>query len=384
MTDFDAEQPHAFWRNLRATCPVAHISDTVKDARPVYLVSTWAGVKQVLLDPETFSSSINAEGTAQFMGPVLLAMDGEMHRSRRQLISHAFRTSQLARWEQTLIRPIISDLCKTIANRGHAELIEEVISRFPVQVICGMCAIPAEDSPQFLQWAKDIHRGMWDETTGRSAAEAMRTYLEPLVDTRRARPGNDLISDIVHAEVDGQKLDDEEIYGFLRLLLPAGSESTYRAISSALLAILSIPTLADRVRGDRSLIPSIIEETLRWDVSNSMVSRVTTRDVTVEGCPVPAGAALRVVTNSANRDESQFPYADSFDIGRASKRHIGFGLGPHQCLGQPLARMEMRVGIDVMLSELTNLRLDPAYSMPVVAGASFRGPAALHVLFDGH
>ncbi|MET0239433.1 MAG: hypothetical protein ABW184_05995, partial [Sphingobium sp.] len=110
FTDFDADQPHGLWKSLRATCPVSRVAAGGEGARPVYLVSTWAGVKQVLLDPETFSSAINAEGTGRFMGPVLLGMDGERHKSRRQLISHAFRTAQLARWEETLIRPIIADL----------------------------------------------------------------------------------------------------------------------------------------------------------------------------------------------------------------------------------------------------------------------------------
>ncbi|MFT3965377.1 MAG: cytochrome P450 [Sphingobium sp.] len=383
IAEFDAEQPHALWRTLRGTCPVSRIVDRGETARPTYIVSTWAGVKQVLLDPATFSSSINAEGTARFMGPVLLGMDGERHRSRRLLISHAFRTAQLGKWEEMLIRPIITRLCDEIVPRGSAELMEEVISRFPVQVICGMCAIPAKDSPRFLQWAKDIHRGMRDKETGRAAAEAMRAYLEPLVEARRNQRGDDLISDIVHAEVDGERLDDEEIYGFLRLLLPAGSESTYRATGNALLAILSTPGLYGRVMQDRSSLPSIVEETLRWDVSNSMVSRVATRAVTIEGCPVPAGAALRVVTNSANRDENRFSDADLFDVDRQAKPHVGFGLGPHQCLGQPLARMEMRVGLDVMLSKLTHLRLDPGYPVPVIAGASFRGPEFMHVLFGG-
>ncbi|MCE7798070.1 cytochrome P450 [Sphingobium sufflavum] len=382
VAEFDAEQPHDLWRTLRGTCPVSRVSDGGAMVRPTYIVSTWAGAKQVLLDPETFSSSINAEGTARFMGPVLLGMDGERHRSRRQLISHAFRASQLARWEETLIRPIITALCDSIAHRGSAELMEELISRFPVQVICGMCAIPSQDSPRFLQWAKDIHRGMRDEGMGRAAAEAMRIYLEPLVEARRRERGDDLISDIVHAEVDGERLDDEEVFGFLRLLLPAGSESTYRAIGSALLAILSTPGLYARVMQDRSILPSIVEETLRWDVSNSMVSRVVTRDTLIEGCPVPAGAGLRVVTNSANRDEKRFAQSDTFDLERPAKPHIGFGLGPHQCLGQPLARMEMRVGLDVMLARLNNLSLDPAHPSPVVAGASFRGPPKLHVLFE--
>jgi cytochrome P450 len=376
---FDPEQPHALWKSLRETCPVAEIES--RDGRPTFLVSSWAGVKQVLLDPETFSSEINAEGAGRFMGPILLAMDGERHRSRRMLISHAFRASQLARWERTLIRPVIADLCAAVAPHGRAELIEDVISRFPVQVICGMCAIPAEDSPQFLKWAKDIHRGMLDETAGRIAADEMHAYLEPVVEARRAHRGDDLISDIVHAEIDGERLDEEEIFGFLRLLLPAGSESTFRATSSALLAILGEPGLLDRVLQDRFILNAVVEETLRWDVANSMVSRVVVRDAVIDGHPVPAGAGLRVVTNSANRDESRFACPGDFDIDRQSKPHIGFGLGPHQCLGQPLARLEMRLGLDQMLSSLPGLSLDPVHPVPIVTGASFRSPRALHVTF---
>lgn len=380
--DFDAGQPHRFWADLRARCPVSAAAENAPGRRPIYYVSTWSEVSTVLRDPETFSSSINAEGTAQFMGPVLLAMDGQQHKSRRLLISQAFRPSQLAKWEQALIVPTISRLCDTVTKQGRAELVEQIVSRFPVLVICGICGIPAEDSPRFLQWAKQIHRGMQDAAVGKAASEAMRIYLEPIVEERRLRPGDDLISDIVHAKVDGRGLDDEEIYGFLRLLLPAGSESTFRAMSNALLAILVTPNLLDRVIADRSLLPEIIEETLRWDVSNSMVSRVATRDTVLGGCPIPAGAALRVLTNSANRDELQFNDSSSFNLERPTKRHLGFGLGPHQCIGQALARLEMRTGLEIVLNKLPNLRIDPAYPAPLIQGAAFRGPAALHVVFD--
>lgn len=378
---FDEGQPHEFWQGLREKCPVSR-APMDRGGRPLYYVSSWRDVSTVLRDSRTFSSKINAEGTTQFMGPVLLAMDGEEHKSRRLLISHAFRTSQLAKWEQTLIGPAITGLCDAVAGQGKAELIGDVISRFPVLVISGMCGVPLEDSPKFLRWAKEIHRGMIDPAIGHAAADAMRAYLEPIVEERKLRPGDDLISDIVHAKIDGEGLDDEEIYGFLRLLLPAGTESTFRATGNALLAILTTPGLYDRVQADRSILSSVVEETVRWDVSNSMVARMTTEDIVLGACPIPKGAAVMVLTNSANRDASQFEHADQFDPDRSSKRHMGFGLGPHQCLGQPLARIEMRVGLEVMLSKFKNLRLDPAYPLPMIQGASFRGPDALHVLFD--
>ncbi len=379
---FDTGQPHPFWAGLRARCPVAAAEDRGAGQRPSFYVAGWKEVSAVLGDPETFSSAIYTETTTQFMGPVLLSQDGERHRSLRLLVSHALRPTQLAKWEQSLIRPAIARLCDAVARNGRAELVEQVVSRFPVHVICGMCAIPAEDSPKLLQWAKDIHRGLLDAEVGRAAAEAMRVYLEPLVEERRARPGDDLISDIVHAEVEGQRLNDEEIYGFLRLLLPAGSESTFRTLSSALLAVLVTPGLMARVNADRGLLRSVVEETLRWDVGNSMVSRLVTRDTVLAGCPIPAGAALRVLTSSANRDATQFSNADLFDPDRPPKRHMGFGSGPHFCLGQALARLEIRVGLEEVLDRLPNLRLDPDYPVPVVQGAAFRSPGALHVLFD--
>jgi cytochrome P450 len=316
------------------------------------------------------------------MGPVLLAMDGEQHKSRRLLISHAFRTSQLEKWENSLVRPAITGLCDAVVEQGKAELIGDVISRFPVLVISGMCGVPSKDSSKFLRWAKEIHRGMVDPVVGHAAADAMRAYLEPIVEERKLKPGDDLISDIIHAKIDGVGLDEEEIYGFLRLLLPAGTESTFRATGNALMAILTTPGLYDRVQADRSLLGAVAEEAVRWDVSNSMVSRMTTEDTVLGGCPIPKGAAVLAITNSANRDGNRFEHADDFDPDRENKRHLGFGMGAHQCLGQPLARIEMRVGLDVMLSKFKNLRLDPSYPRPMVQGASFRGPDALHVLFD--
>lgn len=379
---FATGQPHPFWASLRAKCPVSAVEDRGAGQRPAFYVAGWNEVSAVLGDLETFSSAIYAETTTQFMGPVLLSQDGERHRSLRLLVSHALRPAQLVKWEQSLIRPVIARLCDEVSGNGRAELVEQVVSRFPVHVICGMCAISADDSPKFLQWAKDIHRGLLDAEVGKAAAEAMRVYLQPLVEERRVRPGDDLISDIVHAEIEGQRLSDEEIYGFLRLLLPAGSESTFRTLSSALLAVLVTPGLMARVNADRSLVRAVVEETLRWDVGNSMVSRVVTRDTELAGCPIPAGAALRVLTSSANRDESRYANADRFDPDRPTKRHMGFGTGPHLCLGQALARLEIRVGLEEILNRLPNLRLDPDYPVPVVQGAAFRSPGALHVLFD--
>ena len=376
------DAPHAYWARLRAEAPVALAEAAGPGERAVYYVSRWTDVDAVLRDPKTYSSAINAEGTGQFMGPIMLSMDGDQHRAHRFLVSQAFRASQLAKWEAGLIRPAIEGLCDAVAKQGKVELVGEVISRFPVLVICALCGIPPADSPLFLQWAMDIHRGMHNPEVGLAAASAMQAYLEPLVAARREDPGDDLISDIVRAEVDGHQLSDEEIYGFLRLLLPAGSESTFRTMASAVFSLLTVPDLLQRATADRALLPLVVEETIRWDVANTMVSRVTTCDTVLGGCSIPSGSALLVMTSSANRDESRFTDANAFDPDRPSIRHLGFGAGPHQCLGLNLARIELRIGLDAMLDRFPNLRLDPAFPPPEIGGFGFRGPSELRVLFD--
>jgi cytochrome P450 len=186
----------------------------------------------------------------------------------------------------------------------------------------------------------------------------------------------------VHAEIDGEHLTDGKIYGFLRLLLPAGAETTYRVMGNSLAALLMHPDAMAAVVADRELIPDVIEETLRWETSVTMVSRVASRDTEVAGCPIPAGSPMNVLTGSANRDESRWPDADQWQLGRPTQHHLAFGTGQHQCLGMHLARLELRVGLDTILDRLPNLRLAPDADAPVIEGYAFRGPRALPVVFD--
>jgi cytochrome P450 len=210
----------------------------------------------------------------------------------------------------------------------------------------------------------------------------MREYLEPLVEARRVEPQSDLLSDLVHAEIDGERLTDERLYGFLRLLLPAGAETTFRVLGNALTALLLHPDVMDRVRENRDLLPALIDETLRWETSVTQVSRVATADTEIAGCPVPAGAAIAVLVGSADRDATRYEHPDDFDVDRPAQNHLAFGTGPHQCLGMHLARLELRVGLDAILDGLPNLRLDPDADPPVIEGLAFRGPVALPVVFD--
>jgi cytochrome P450 len=383
--DFYTAQPYPIWERARQECPVIRTEGGAASnavGRPTYSVTRYGDIEKVLRDGETFSSSINAEHIGQYMGELILAMDGKEHRSYRNLVAHAFRASQLERWDDTLVRPTIDRLLDAIAPLGRADLVRDVTSKYPVQVICGIVGVPLEDSEQFHTWAEQINTGPLHPEIGMVASKAMRDYLAPIVEDRRVNPRDDLISDLVHAEIDGHRLTDEKIYGFLRLLLPAGAETTFRVMGNALTALLTHPTVMDRVLADRSLLPAVIEETLRWETSVTQVSRVAATDTEIAGCPVPAGAAIAVLNGSGNRDESRYEHADTFDIDRPAQNHMAFGTGQHQCLGMHLARLELRVGLDLILERLANLRLDPDAPPPAIEGFAFRGPDALPVLFD--
>jgi cytochrome P450 len=376
-------QPYEEWAEARASgCPVLAKRGANGDPRTSYQVASYQGVESVLRDGELFSSTINAEHIGQFMGELILAMDGQEHRKYRNLVAKAFRASQLEQWDDTLVRPTITRLLDRIAPLGRADLVESITSKYPVEVICGIVGVPLEDAAQFAAWAEQVNTGPLQPAVGHAASEAMVDYLRPIVEDRRANPKGDLISDLVHSEIDGERLTDGKIYGFLRLLLPAGAETTFRVMGNCLTALLTHPDALAQVVADRSLLPDVIEETLRWETSVTMVSRVATRDTEVAGCPVPAGAPMNIVTGSANRDETRWPDGDEWKLGRAVQHHLAFGTGQHQCLGMHLARLELRVGLDTILDRLPNLRLDPDAEAPIIEGYAFRGPRALPVLFD--
>jgi cytochrome P450 len=383
--DFFHGQPYSDWKQARSSeCPVIASEGSSWDPRRSFQITRYDDAEHVLRDGETFSSTINAEHIGQFMGDLIVAMDGTEHRKYRNLVAKAFRASQLEKWDSTLVRPTINRLLDTIAPNGRADLVADVTSKYPVEVICGVVGVPLEDAPQFHRWAEQINTGPVNPEQGHAASQAMVDYLTPLVDARRADPIGDFLSDLVHAEVDGEQLSDSKLYGFLRLLLPAGAETTFRVMGNCLYALLAHPDALELVVADRALLPDVIEETLRWETSVTMVSRVAAADTEVAGCPIPAGSPVGVVTGSANRDDSRWPDAHEWRLGREAQHHLAFGTGPHQCLGMHLARLELRAGLDAIVTRLPHLRFDPDADLDhaVIEGYAFRGPRALPVVFD--
>lgn len=385
--DFMTAQPYEMWARARTECPVIAYSASGFDDRPSFHVTRFDDAEHVLRDWRTFSSSINGEVIGQYMGELILAMDGKEHSQYRGLVSHAFRASVLRRWEDQLVRPVIDRLLDAVAPLGRADLVRDITAKYPVQVICGIVGVPLTDHEQFAEWAEGINTGPLDPQRGMAASKAMRDYLEPIVEQRRAHPREDLISELVTAEVDGERLTDEKIFGFLRLLLPAGAETTFRVMGSALTALLAHPDVLTRARHDPDVLHAAIEETLRWETSVTMVSRIAVRDTEIAGCPIPAGSPVNVVTGSAGHDGSKFHDPESWDpdrwtADRPRQPHLAFGFGPHLCLGMHLARLELRSGLAAILERLPNLRPDPAEAPPRIEGFAFRGPDRIPVLFD--
>ena len=381
--DFFHGQPYTMWNEEREKCPVL-ASEGSFGLGNGFNVIDWANTETVLRDPVTFSSSINMDHIGQFMGELIVGLDGEEHRVYRNLVAKAFRQSQLDKWDASLVRPLINELIDDIEHLGHAELVHDITAKYPVQVICGIVGIPKTEALQFQKWAVEINTGPIDPDAGFAAKHAMTEYLRPFVESRRQTPVGDFLSDLVHAEVDGETLPEERLWGFLRLLLPAGAETTYRVFGNALFALLNNPEILRRVQADPTLIPAVVEETLRWETSVTMVSRRATVDTEIAGCPIASGSTVAVITGAANRDPNHFDRPDEFDIDRPAALHMAFGTGPHQCLGMHLARLELHAGLEIVLQRLPNLRFDPTDPgpTPIIEGFAFRGPNRLPVVFD--
>jgi cytochrome P450 len=259
---------------------------------------------------------------------------------------------------------------------------------FPVYVIAELLGLPREDVPQFMSWVADTIVIFHDAPRALAASAALKDYLGARIDERRARPGDDLISSLVGAELDGERLSTDHIVNFLRLLLPAGGETTYRSSGNLLFALLSDPSQLQAVDADRGLLQAAIEEGLRWEPPLTSVNRLCTVDTVLDGVPVPAGAIVECSMAGANRDPARWDDPDRFDVARAPKPHLAFAFGPHTCIGMHLARLETRVALTDLLDRLLGLQFDASAfgdeAPPEIRGIGFRSPTRLPVRFDSH
>ena len=373
---FDFPDPYPMFAAMRQDSPVLGVEQF---GRRTYMVTRYDDVATVLRDSETFSSRANAQLDA-VMGRNIIQMDGREHQKHRQIVQHAFHFKEIATLEQYM-DGVVHELIDGFARDGHADLVEQFAESFPIRVIARIVGVPIRDFDQFKQYAHAIIGFTKDRERGLAASRAVREFLLPIIAERRAAPTDDVLSRLVTGEVDGHRLSDEEIVSFLRLLLPAGAETTFRWIGSTLFALLHHPDALAEVLADRTLVAAALEETLRWETPVLFVAREATRPVEVAGVEIPAGGMVSPVIASANRDEAHFPDPDRWDLHRGADDHLSFGGGRHFCLGYHLARMEARTAVDAVLERLPNLRLD-AERPSRILGLAFRSPKSLFVHFD--
>lgn len=362
---------------------VMDYSKTPESLRPrrEYSAVSFDAVNTVFRDGRTFSSAPYDKTIGLFMGPTILAMEGKKHRDHRNLVSAAFKSKALARWENTIVRPICNALIDEFIDTGEADLVRNFTFEFPTRVIARLLGLPADDLPTFRKRAVQLISYHVDYERAFEASAALKDYFVEQIEQRKSEPTEDIIGDLVTAEIDGEKLSDEAIYSFLRLLLPAGLETTYRSSGNLLYLLLTHPDQFVAVQDDRELLPQAIEEGLRYETPLTTVQRFTTEDTELEGVEIPARSVIGVCIGSANRDERRWERSEEFDIFRKHLPHISFAAGEHTCLGLHLARLETRVALECLLDRVTNVSL-LTEGDPHIHGQPFRSPTSLPVTFD--
>jgi cytochrome P450 len=348
--------------------------------KDLYAAVSFDAVNRVFRDGKVFNSHIYDSTIGLFIGPTILAMEGKKHWDHRNLVSAAFKSKSLLRWEPEIVRPVVNALIDEFVDAGQADLVREFTLEFPTRVISKLLGLPEEDLPWFRNRAVELISYNVKYKRAFEASAALQEYFSEQIDKRRSKPTDDIIGDLVSAEIDGEKLDDEAIYSFLRLLLPAGLETTYRSSGNLLFLLLTHPEQFRVLQADRELIGPAIEEGLRFETPLTTVQRYAAEETELEGVTLPQGAVIDVCIGSANRDENRWERSEEFDIFRKRVPHISFAAGEHTCLGLHLARMETRVALECLLDRLTDIEL-VTDDNPYIYGQPFRSPTALPVTF---
>lgn len=321
--------------------------------RASWLILGYEEIQQVLSDPHTFSSQrdFGPDGKNRSFG--LVGMDPPRHRHIRTLISAAFTPRRIAQMEGR-ITAIVQALLEKVAGRGEIDIVDELALPLPIMVIADLLGLPTTDQDHFQQWVATTTGS--DMLLRAEGFASIRRYFQALVEQRRREPGGDLVSALLEAEVDGERLPEGDVLGTCGLLLLAGHETTANLISNAVLCFDEHPQAWQELLEQPELLPSAIEEVLRYRSPVHTLGRVALLDTVVGGEQIKAGELVMTFFAAANRDGTQFPHADTFDIRRTPNRHLGFGHGIHFCIGAPLARLEARIALGALLSSFPRLR----------------------------
>jgi cytochrome P450 len=326
------------------------------EARASWMVFRYADVQRILLDTHTFSSqrAPNPDGSLDpIMSGSMLGTDPPRHQQIRSLVAQAFTPRTIARLEPWIIS-IVHDLLDRVQGKGEMDVVDNLAFPLPITVIAELLGVPRNDQELFRQWTAEIVGG--DIAKQPAATQKIVHYISTAMEQRRKEPQEDLISNLLAAKIDGETLPEKDLLGVCALMFVAGHETTTGLISNAIVCFDEHPDAMRQVLAHPELLPSAIEEVLRYRaVVHSMV-RVATVDTVLCGQQIKAGDLVIPLFAAANFDEAQFPHPEIFDIQRMPNRHLGFGHGIHFCLGAPLARLEARIALEAMLERLPHLQ----------------------------
>lgn len=386
-----AADPYSAYATLRDDAPLYWHEPTGS-----YILSRYADVELAFKEP-AFTTDNYGWQLEPVHGRTILQMSGREHSVRRALVAPAFRGSTLQQQFMPVIERNAADLIDGFRSTGSVDLVHDFARRFPINVIVDMLGLDKADHARFQRWYTAIiaFLGNLSQDSDVTAA-GLRThdefaeYMIPVIQQRRTSLGDDLLSALCSAEVDGTSMSDEDIKAFCSLLLAAGGETTDKAIASLFANLLRHPDQLAAVRADRGLIPRAFAETLRYTPPVHMIMRQPAEDVTVSGGTIPAGSTVTCLIASANRDPSRYRDPDSFDVFRddlkvataftAAADHLAFALGRHFCVGALLAEAEVVTGTNQLLDAMPDVRLRPGF-VPAEQGVFTRGPATLPVEF---
>jgi cytochrome P450 len=366
------ENPYPGLATLRKFAPVYEVESLF-----FRIISRYDDVVAALRDTESFSSSVIDASFAGDYTPVpgssgnnMMAKDPPEHSRFRGLVNRAFTPKAVANL-RVAIATFVAGAIERVRDEPEWDFVHEIGQALPVNIFFKMLGVEPEMYGQARQWSHDIKTasrftvGRQTPTADEDAylRRAMKdygNYLEHLVNFRREHPGDDLVSGLVQAADEGERLSHQEVLTMVFLLIGAGTESTQKFISNTLLAFLNHPDQYRLLREDRSLLPNAIQEVLRFDGPAIFMARITTRDVEMGGTVIPAQSPCLVSFASANHDESKFPNPEQFDITRDTAGVVGFGHGLHRCLGAPLATLEGTVVLEHLLDNFTGFDWDPS------------------------
>ena len=375
------QDPYPVYRRLRDEYPVYH-----NEELGFFAISRYDDIVAALQDVETFSSSnalgIGAPKEVLDQIPMMMLLDPPRHGQLRALVNRAFTPRRVAGLEPR-IRALARSLIDDFIERGSCDLVEHFSGPLPATVIAELLGVPAEDGLMFKEKSTAIvtqdAKGGGDLDF--TPAIELMLYMTAAYDERRKQPRDDLMSALLEAEIDGERLSQEELLGFAFLLLVAGNETTTNLISNAVGLLDQYPDQRRQLVDDPSLLPAAIEEFLRFESPVQGLSRTPRKDSVIHGCTIPKDAQLLLLYASANRDERRIDDPERFDISRDPKPHLAFGFGTHFCLGASLARLEAKIALEELLARAPEFRVDFASSARL-GGGVVRGWATLPVEFE--